>query len=164
MWRSDWMSWCRQIGCASVSYQLILDQFHAVILSGMSESPPADGDRRDETYYSAGRRSGSPPSSLAHGKDQVPSREPITVSILHFNEKNQKHLRGHVLIRSSCLVTSTFEAVWPHGQLLQIRSEVSGDGRGKVSVISSVFIGCSVHHFFSNWCCCMEDQNCQNPK
>lgn len=61
---SNCMSGCSQIQCASVSYQLILDQFHTVILSGMSEIHPADGDLSDETYYYAGRRSGSLPSTI----------------------------------------------------------------------------------------------------
>ena len=33
----------------------------SLILSGISVICPADGDLSDETYYSAGRRSGSPP-------------------------------------------------------------------------------------------------------
>lgn len=88
----NWMSWCRQTPCASVSYQLIPDHFHTVILSGMPVIHPADGDLRDETYYSVGRRSGSPPSRRTFAgprKDQLPSRKRKTVSVLQFNEKIQ---------------------------------------------------------------------------
>lgn len=92
---SAWMSWCRQTQCAPISYQPTLDQFHTVILSGMSVIHPADGDLRDKSYYFAGRHSGSTPSSPARTlparlKDQFTSQESrplIAVWALHFNEK-----------------------------------------------------------------------------
>lgn len=40
------MSLCRQTQFAPVSYQLMLAQFHTMILSGMSVIHPADGDLR----------------------------------------------------------------------------------------------------------------------
>lgn len=77
--------------CAMVSFQLTLDQFHAAILSGMSESPAADGDGRDETLLAYHRQAWF----------RLVTRELIAIWILHFNNRNTSLINLSSLVMSN---------------------------------------------------------------